>query len=59
MAVALPNSGLVVRCSAVYGTTADGASSQEWGTEPDIVSLEGEDALTRCLNAIREAEGLE
>lgn len=59
MAVALPNSGLVVRYSAVYGTTADGAGSQEWGTEPDIVSPEGEDALTTCLNAIREAEGLE
>lgn len=53
MAVALPNSGLVVRYSAVYGTTADGAGSQEWGTEPDIVSPESEDALTTCLNTIQ------
>lgn len=51
----LPNSGLMVRYSAVYGTTADGAGSQEWGTEPDIVSPAGEEALDTCLKAIRQA----
>lgn len=51
--VVLPNSGLVVRYSEIYGTTADGAGSQEWGTDPDIVSLPGETALDTCLKAIR------
>lgn len=50
--VVLPNSGLLVRYSAIYGTTADGVSSQEWGTEPDIVSPSGEEALDTCLKEI-------
>lgn len=55
--VVLPNSGFVVRYSEIYGTTADGASSQEWGTDPDIVSPPGKTALETCLEAIRSSAG--
>ncbi|GFI61031.1 protease inhibitor [Clostridiales bacterium] len=48
----LPNSGMIVRYSAIYGTTADGQCNQEFRTIPDIVSENGEDALTTCLKAI-------
>lgn len=51
--IVLPNSGLVARYSEIYGATADGAGSQEWGTDPDIVSPKGETALDTCLKAIR------
>lgn len=54
--VVLPNSGLAVRYSSVYGTAADGTGSQEFGTEPDIASPEGESALDTCLKAIAELE---
>lgn len=52
--VVLPNSGFVVRYSAIYCTTADGASSQEWGTEPDLATPEGEEPLETCLKAIHQ-----
>ena len=51
---ALPNSGFLFRYSSVYGTTPDGTSSQEFGTEPDIISPEGETPLETCLKAIAE-----
>jgi len=50
--VVMPNSGLIVRYSPIYGITSDGTGSQEFGTTPDIISPEGEDALTTCLKAI-------
>lgn len=50
--VVMPNSGLIVRYSPIYGVTYDGSGSQEFGTEPDIISPDGEDALTTCLKAI-------
>ena len=49
----LPNSGLVVQYSPMYGVTADGAGSEECGTEPDVVSPEGESTLETCLGLIR------
>lgn len=52
--ISLPNSGLLVRYAALYGTTSDGKSSQEFGTTPDILSKKGESALETCLNAIKE-----
>lgn len=52
----LPNSGLVVQYSPMYGVTADGAGSEECGTEPDIVSPEGESALETCLKQIEKKE---
>lgn len=45
----LPNSGLVVQYSPMYGVTADGAGSEECGTVPDVVSPERENALKTCL----------
>lgn len=50
--IVLENSGLIVRYSPVYGTTPDGAGSEEFGTEPDILSPEGESPLQTCLKAI-------
>ena len=50
--IVLKNSGLIVRYSPVYGTTPDGAGSEEFGTEPDILSPEGESPLETCLKAI-------
>lgn len=50
--VVLPNSGFVVQYSPVYGTTADGANSEEFGTRPDILSVEGEEPLNTCLKEI-------
>ena len=54
--IVLPNSGLIVRYSAIYGVSADGTGSQEFGTEPDIYSAEGESALDTCLRQIKEGE---
>ena len=48
----LPNSGLVVQYSPMYGVTADGTGSEEYGTTPDIVSSTGESALDTCLKWI-------
>lgn len=48
----LPNSGLVVQYSPMYGVTADGTGSEACGTNPDIVSPEGESALETCLRQI-------
>lgn len=52
--IVLPNSGLMVRYSPVYGITSDGASSQECGTMPDIISPEGELPLDTCLKEIEK-----
>lgn len=52
----LPNSGLVVQYSPMYGVTADGTGSEECGTVPDIVSPEGERALETCLKAIGQGK---
>lgn len=52
----LPNSGLVVQYSPMYGVTADGTGSEEHGTEPDFVSPEGESALETCLGQIETRE---
>lgn len=48
---------LLVRYSAVYGVTPDGAGSQEFGTEPDIVSPVGETALDTCRKALPDKAG--
>lgn len=48
----LPNSGLVVQYSPMYGVTADGTGSEECGTVPDVVSAEEESALETCLKRI-------
>lgn len=52
--IIMPNSGFAVQYSPVYGVTPDGRNSEEFGTEPDIICSNGEDALTACLRAIDE-----
>lgn len=47
--LALPNSGLVVRFKAEMGLNPDGSCSQEYGTIPDILLSNGEDALAAVL----------
>ncbi len=50
----LPESGFIVQYSAIYGTTSDGASSEEFGTTPDILCAENEDPLEKCLECIKK-----
>lgn len=52
MLISLPNSGLIVRFSAFYGTNADGSGNEANGTAPDIMIADGEDALEKCLELI-------
>lgn len=48
----LPNSGWIVRYSALYTMNADGRSNEEYGTSPDIPQRKDETALDACLRAI-------
>lgn len=52
MIVSLPETGICIQFSSLNGLNPDGSSNEEFGTEPDIVIAEGEDALTRCLQEI-------
>lgn len=52
MLTALPNSGIVFRFSGDDGLNADGSCNEEYGTTPDIVIEDGQDALEVCLEAI-------
>lgn len=52
--IVLPNSGIICQHSMIYGVTADGANSEEFGTTPDYVSPENETALQTCLKVIQE-----
>lgn len=51
----LPNSGLLLRYNVLYGLNPDGSCSEEHATAPDVPVTPGEDALTRCLELIKEA----
>lgn len=51
----LPNSGLLVRYNVLYGLNPDGSCSEEHATAPDVPVTPGEDALSRCLELIKEA----
>ena len=48
----LPNSGLLLQFSMMFGLNADGSSSEEAGTMPEILSPEGEPALVTALRSI-------
>ena len=52
----LPNSGILIQFTMMYGLNPDGSSSEEAGTAPDILSPAGEPALVTALRAIREGE---
>lgn len=50
----LPNSGLLVQFTMMFGLNADGSSNEETGTAPDIPSPAGEPALVTALRVIGE-----
>ena len=52
MLVSLPDSGIVFRFTGEEGLNPDGSCNEEYGTTPDIVIEDGQDALTVCLEAI-------
>lgn len=52
----LPNSGLLLRYNVLYGLNPDGSCSEENATAPDVPVTPGEDALSRCLELIKEAQ---
>lgn len=53
----LPNSGVLIQYTMMYGLNPDGSSSEEAGTTPDILSPAGEPALVTALRAIERARG--
>ena len=50
----LPNSGLLVQFTMMFGLNTDGSSSEEAGTTPDLLSPGTEPPLITALRAIRE-----
>ena len=50
----LPNSGILIQFTMMYGLNPDGSSNEETGTMPDVCSPAGEPALVTALRAIRE-----
>ncbi|WOO34879.1 S41 family peptidase [Anaerocolumna sp. AGMB13020] len=53
--IILPNSGLVIQYSPIYGITRDGRNSEEYGTEPDYYRRKDETALETCLRLIKNS----
>ena len=51
----LPNSGILVQFTMMFGLNGDGSSSEEAGTTPDILSPAGEPALVTALRAMEGA----
>lgn len=56
MIFALPNTGLLWRNSVLYSVNPDGSNNEEFGTTPDILINEGENALDVCLNEINKEQ---
>lgn len=52
----LPNSGILVQYTMLYGLNPDGSSSEEAGTTPDILSDDMESPLVTVLREIERAE---
>ncbi|MCL2376732.1 MAG: S41 family peptidase [Defluviitaleaceae bacterium] len=52
--LALPNSGVVVRYSSIYGTDHQGRNNQEFGTDPHFFNRPRRDALQTTLELIAE-----
>lgn len=50
----LPNSGILIQYTMMYGLNPDGSGSEEAGTTPDVLSPAGEPALVTALRTIRE-----
>ena len=56
MLLSLPNSGLIVRFSPLYGTNSDGEGNEACGTSPDILISEEEDAFEKCKSMINNTK---
>lgn len=52
--IALPNSGIIVRYSPIYGITEDGTNSQEFGTTPDRYRQKDKTYLQSCIDEIKK-----
>lgn len=50
----LPHTGFCFRFSSALGLNAEGGSNEEYGTEPDVLLEEGENAYMACLKLIGE-----
>jgi len=53
----LPNSGLLIQFTMMYGLNPDVSGSKEAGTTPDVPSPAGEPALVTALRAITAGDG--
>ena len=51
----LPNSGVLIQYTMMYGLNPDGSGSEEEGTTPDVLSPAGEPALVTALRTIRQS----
>ena len=56
MVLALPNTGMVVRYSPIYGTDPLGRNNQEFGTDPHVFNRHRRNALQTALELIAEGE---
>ena len=54
LVLALPNTGIVVRYSSIYGTDPTGRNNQEFGTDPHFFNRPHLDALQTTLELIAE-----
>lgn len=50
----LPNSGILIQYTMMFGLNPDGSSSEEAGTTPDVLSPAGEPALVTALRAVQQ-----
>lgn len=51
--ISLPNSGLILRYSFLYGLNSDGSCNEEFPTVPDIFNFKNKDALQTTLSIIK------
>lgn len=52
--IKLPNSGMIIKYSMLYGLNPDGSGNEAYGTLPDI-NTKDDDALEKCLEVIRQS----
>ena len=50
----LPNSGILIQYTMMFGLNPDGSSSEEAGTTPDVLSPAGEPTLVTALRAVQQ-----
>lgn len=53
--IKMPKSHVLVTYSALYGLNSDGSCNEEFGTSPDYLIKQGEDALTICEQLIKKS----